>query len=326
MQDETISEGTRRAAATGADRRPILCVGALTCDLMLWTPTLPTTPGKHLATAAVTVAAGMAASAATAVARLGRPAALWASVGDDANGPFLVAEMAREGIDTRWIRTVPGCPSALAAILLAADGERIVVPHYAPALLAPPDGVPPIDRDRFAAVMVDVRWAPAAAMALDAARAAGLPAILDLDTGPADVLADLARRATHVAASASGAAILTGVDDPAAAAAQIAARTGATVVVTAGGDGVVLVAPGVVGPVPIPAFPVRAVDTNAAGDVFHGAFAVAVAEGMAAEAAARFAAAAAAIKCGRTGGRLGAPTRAEVDALLAGGGAGARPG
>jgi sulfofructose kinase len=56
--------------------------------------------------------------------------------------------------------------------------------------------VPPIDGGAFAAVMVDVRWPSAAAVALDAARLAGVPAILDLDTGPADVLADLARRAT----------------------------------------------------------------------------------------------------------------------------------
>jgi sulfofructose kinase len=300
-----------------ADRRPILCVGALTCDLMLWTPTLPTTPGKHIASSAVTVAAGMAASAATAVVRLGHPAALWASVGDDANGPFLVAEMAREGIDTRWIRTVAGCPSALAAILLAADGERIVVPHYPPALLAAPAHVPPIDREGFAAVMVDVRWPAAAAVALDAARAAGLPAILDLDTGPPAVLADLARRASLVAASASGARILTGLEDPAAAAVAIAERTGAVVVVTAGAGGTVVVDPRVAGTRRVPAFPVRPVDTNAAGDVFHGALAVSVAEGTDLSEAVRFASAAAAIKCGRPGGRLGAPGRAEVLAFLA---------
>lgn len=302
---------------TPPDRRPILCVGALTCDLMLWTPTLPVTAGKHLATSAVTVAAGMAASAATAVARLGHPVALWASVGDDANGPFLVGEMAREGIETRWIRTIPGCPSALAAILLASDGERIVVPHYAAGLLAPPDDIPPIDAGAFAAVLVDVRWPAAAALALDAARDAGVPAILDLDTGLPDALHDLVARATHVAASAAGAAIVTGASDPATAARLLADRTGATVVVTAGGDGIVLVTREGDGPVVVPAFPVRAVDTNAAGDVFHGAFAVAVAEGRTMTAAVRFAAAAAAIKCGRSGGRLGAPTRVEVETLLA---------
>jgi sulfofructose kinase len=59
------------------------------------------------------------------------------------------------------------------------------------------------------------------------------------------------------------------------------------------------------------------VDTLAAGDVFHGALAVALAEGQGARDALRFAAAAAALKCLRPGGVLGAPERQAVDALLA---------
>ncbi len=65
-------------------------------------------------------------------------------------------------------------------------------------------------------------------------------------------------------------------------------------------------------------FPVAAVDTLSAGDVFHGAYALAIAEGRGVAAAMRFAAAAAAVKVTRFGGRLGAPTRDEVSALLAG--------
>ena len=63
-------------------------------------------------------------------------------------------------------------------------------------------------------------------------------------------------------------------------------------------------------------FDVDAVDTNAAGDVFHGAFAVGLAESMPFADIIRFASAAAAIKCTRYGGRLGAPYRAEVEAFL----------
>jgi sulfofructose kinase len=69
----------------------------------------------------------------------------------------------------------------------------------------------------------------------------------------------------------------------------------------------------------MPAPAITAVDTLAAGDVWHGAFAVALGEGQDIEAGARFANAAAAIKCTRIGGRQGAPSRAEVEALLAAG-------
>jgi len=66
----------------------------------------------------------------------------------------------------------------------------------------------------------------------------------------------------------------------------------------------------------MPAFKVEAVDTLGAGDTFHGAFAIALVETGDTVAALRFAAAAAALKCTRFGGMMGAPTRAEVDAFL----------
>jgi sugar/nucleoside kinase (ribokinase family) len=65
-----------------------------------------------------------------------------------------------------------------------------------------------------------------------------------------------------------------------------------------------------------PAFPVHTVDTLGAGDVFHGAFALAITEKQGLLDALRFASAAAALKCTRFGGAFAAPQRAEVDELL----------
>jgi sulfofructose kinase len=65
-----------------------------------------------------------------------------------------------------------------------------------------------------------------------------------------------------------------------------------------------------------PAFPVHTVDTLGAGDVFHGAFALAITEGQALRQALRFASAAAALKCTRFGGAFAAPQRIEVEQLL----------
>jgi sugar/nucleoside kinase (ribokinase family) len=59
---------------------------------------------------------------------------------------------------------------------------------------------------------------------------------------------------------------------------------------------------------------IEAVDTLAAGDVWHGAFALALAEGESTAPAALFANRAAALKCLKPGGRSGAPTRAELAA------------
>ena len=66
-----------------------------------------------------------------------------------------------------------------------------------------------------------------------------------------------------------------------------------------------------------PVFAIEAVDTLGAGDVFHGAFTLALLEGRDEVGALRFAAAAAGLKCARIGGSAGAPKRSEVEALLA---------
>jgi sugar/nucleoside kinase (ribokinase family) len=66
------------------------------------------------------------------------------------------------------------------------------------------------------------------------------------------------------------------------------------------------------------AYAVRALDTTGAGDVFHGAYTLAIAEGSSVARAMRFAAAAAALKCARGDGGRGCPRRAEVESLLTG--------
>jgi ribokinase len=69
--------------------------------------------------------------------------------------------------------------------------------------------------------------------------------------------------------------------------------------------------------VAVPAYPVNAVDTTAAGDAFNGAFAVALARGNDALKAAQFATAASAISVTRHGAQPSMPTQAEVEAFLA---------
>ena len=146
-----------------------------------------------------------------------------------------------------------------------------------------------------------------------AARLRGLPVVLDAD-GPTPMDDELFRIATHVVFSSDGLRATTGLDDLAAALVRIAAVTKSFLAVTRGPldvlwwDGRALRNSAV--------FAVNAVDTLAAGDIFHGAFALALAEGKNEIAAMRFAAAAAGLKCTRIGGSAATPYRAEVDALL----------
>ena len=211
-------------------------------------------------------------------------------------------------------RRVPGARSGFSSIFMDRHGERMIVPYYDPELRSAPAALP--DLDDVALASVDVRWPDAALLALGAMHDRGLPTLVDLDTGPEDVLLKLFHNADMAIASADGARVLTGERDPLAAVRAMGRQHPGLVAVTTGEDGAFWRAPMDDRINHVRPRHIEAVDTLAAGDVFHGAFALRIAEGAAYSDAFEFAAAAAALKCTRFGGRLGAPTRAEVEALL----------
>jgi len=294
----------------------ILCLGMSALDAIYRVPVIPSTPTKVLASSYSECGGGMAANASVAAARLGGEVHYWGRLGDDALGSRILAQLVAEGVDVGAVRRLPGCISPSAAILVADDGERLVCAFNDPRL--DPDAAwLPLDRvGAFDAVLADVRWPPGAAAVLDAARRAGRPAVLDGDVGPVEVLHDLAGRATHVAYSEPGLASATGVAASGEALQRAARDTpdARVVGVTLGPEGFLWREAGREHRIRAPR--VTAIDTLAAGDVWHGAFTLALGEGMPTDGAVRFANSAAALKCTRAGGRLGAPLRAEVVAAL----------
>jgi ribokinase len=88
----------------------------------------------------------------------------------------------------------------------------------------------------------------------------------------------------------------------------------ANVIITLGAKGALISAPGCVKLVP--GFSVRPVDTTAAGDIFNGALAVAVGEGLELGEAVRFANAAAALSVTKLGAQPSAPTRSEIEHMI----------
>ncbi|NKL25019.1 sugar kinase [Rhizobium leguminosarum] len=297
--------------------RRVLCVGAAVMDTLFRVRTLPTGQGKILPYDMLQIAEGMASSAAFAVVRLGGDASLWGAVGNDAIGERIVADLSESGIDTSGMLRVEGARSAISTILVDDQGERLIVPFYDAGLHEAVKPVTRQDVSSFDAVLVDVRWPKLALRTLLAAREAGKPAILDGDVAGDGVIEMLAPAASHIVFSQPAAERLAG-------AAELVTVVGllkrkfehAFISVTAGENGSFWL-DDLTGDVFHLAAPkVRAVDTLAAGDIFHGAFALAVAEGLPIEETMRFSSMAAALKCQVFGGRIGAPTRAEVwDAL-----------
>ncbi len=291
----------------------VLCVGHAVQDYVFNLPQLPDRGEKYRATEFMTVGGGPAATAAVAIVRLGGSAVLVARVGDDPIATAIEAELQAYGVDCRHLRRLPGCNSSLSSVFVDDAGERMIVNHVDPRLPSATGWLDGVSLDGVAAVLADCRWPEGSAAMLDRARRAGLPAVLDADV-PVPTDTRLLECATHAAFSASGLAEVCRDSDPQRALRSIAGRLGCWCCVTLGADGVMYTDGARIEKQA--AFPVEVVDTLGAGDVWHGAFALALAEGSDEVTAIRAASAAAALKVQRRGGRVGAPTRAERDQFL----------
>ncbi|MCP5367685.1 MAG: ribokinase [Hyphomicrobiales bacterium] len=294
----------------------VVCVGIAVMDFIFAVDTLPEGQGRTFASALRETGGGPAATGAVAAARLGARTSLWARTGDDDLGGRIIADLDSLGVDTTHVRRVRGGRSSLSAVMVDGAGERAIVNYVDPGLDPDAAWLPLEDLARTQALLVHPRWAEGAAAALARAADLGLPAVLDADVAPESSAADAFALASHLLFSQDALAGFAGSADPLDGLRWARGRTANWVGVTAGGDGCYWLEDGTLRH--LPGFRVPVVDTLGAGDVFHGAFAVALGEGRPVADALRFAAAAAALKCGRFGGRAGIPDRAEVDRFLAG--------
>ena len=283
----------------------VLIAGMAVADFVFRVPVIPSRAEKYRAESLETVVGGPAANAAIAVARLGGRAVLVTRLGEDAIGDSVRDDLEAEGVACRIRRRGR---SAVSAAMIDAAGERQVVNFPGEALAEAPGT---LDDIAPAAVLVDVHWTEAVLAGLALARSRGVPGVVDAEAPATEtVLA----AASHVAFSRSGLSAFTGIGDKEEALSAAARRLDAWVCVTDGAAGVSHVAEN--GVKTYPAFPVHAVDTLGAGDVWHGAFALHLAEGADEVAAVRFANAAAALKCAGFGGGRASPDRAAVERLL----------
>lgn len=295
----------------------VLCTGIAVLDQVFRVEAFPRPEVKTQASEFRTINGGNAANAAVAISRLGARASFAGPLGGppgiDTVGDTFLALAARENIDCAACPRVDGVPSSISAICIDGRGERAIVnfrderlsdtrPDDAAALVAHAD-----------AVMADNRFPTYVREVCRAARARGIPTVLDADEPRLDSN-DLLTIASHVVFSAEGLRATAGNDNLGRALVDVSKRTTAFLAVTDGRNDVLWLDAGELRQ--FPAFAVDVVDTLGAGDTFHGAFALMLAEGADVRAATRFAAAAAALKCTRYGGILAAPTRAEVAAFL----------
>ncbi|MCG7782411.1 sugar kinase [Lelliottia amnigena] len=282
----------------------IACVGITVLDRIWYLADLPKEGGKYVANNYTEVGGGPAATAAVAAAKLGADVDFIGRVGDDDNGSRLLAELESLGVNTRFTRIFKGARSSQSAVLVDASGERIIANYPSPDLPEEADWLQDIDFSQWDVVLADVRWHDGAKQALTLARQQGVTTVLDADITPQDI-ADLVALSDHAAFSAPGLQRMTQIAEAESALKKAQTITNGHVYVTQGKDGCYWLEKGALSH--LPAFQIDVVDTTGAGDVFHGALAVRLAQNQPAQEAVRFASAVAALKCTRPGGRAGIP-------------------
>jgi ribokinase len=300
----------------------IVVVGSSNTDMIIKLARIPRPGETILGGEFVTAAGGKGANQAVGAARAGGDVTFIARVGQDVFGEQALAGFVRDGIHVDYVVRDKPSPSGVALIFVAQDGENsIAVASGANGRLAPADVKKAKAAFAGASVLVMQLETPLETVqaAAELASRAGVRVILN--PAPAQPLPDkLLQHVSILTPNESEAELLTGirVGSPAAAkkaAEQLRARGVETVIVTLGARGALVAA--AEGQQLVPGFEVRAVDTTAAGDIFNGALAVALAEGQLLPAAVRFANAAAAISVTRMGAQPSAPSRNEIERFLA---------
>jgi ribokinase len=299
----------------------IVVVGSSNTDMIIKLDRIPRPGETILGGEFVTAAGGKGANQAVAAARAGGQVTFVARVGQDMFGDQALAGFTADGIDVDLVFRDKSAPSGVALIFVAQDGENsIAVASGANAKLSTADVTKARAALRGASVLVMQLETPLDTVetAAELAVRAGVPVILN--PAPARRLpAKLLQRVSILTPNETEAELLTGIRvDSEATAARAAEKLRAkgvgTVIVTLGARGALVASAD--GHTLVPGFPVKPVDTTAAGDVFNGALAVALADGQPLAAAARFANAAAAISVTRLGAQPSAPHRKEIDRFL----------
>ena len=293
----------------------MLCAGIAVQDIVMRVENFPAPGAKVSASEFIITGGGCAANAAVAIARLGGRVAFAGPLGgaDDHVSSRILTDLAKEGIDCGGAVRVAVGTASVSLILLDATGEKTIATRRGVNL----GKVLPADAGKLVAdadaVLVDNRFPDFVTAVCRAAQARQIPIVIDLDQAT-KVDDPLLKLGSHVVSSAEALHGTTGVSDYGAGLQRLAEHVSGFLAITDGPNGVYWLDNGTLRH--MPAFKVKAIDSLGAGDAFHGAFTLALAEGRNLQEAMRIASATAALKCTHFGGASGAPIRSEVEEFL----------
>lgn len=307
-----------RLAVKAAPRYDVLGLGCVAIDDLLYVESYPPPDVKMPVLRCDRQCGGLTATALVAASRLGSTCAYAGVLGYDDLSIFGMERLAQERIDFTYLIRRNAARPVHSVIVVDRTHQTRTIFFDLNGVMGADVAWPAEDVIRSARVLfVDHFGMEGMIRAARIARGANIPVVADLEDQASPYFADLLGLIDHLILSHPFATSVTGESDPTAAAITLWTHERNTVVITCGVEGCwYLTASRHDVPQHQPAYPVNTVDTTGCGDVFHGAYASALARGLDASARIRFAAAAAALKATQPGGQAGIPTRPVVEAFL----------
>lgn len=294
----------------------IVVVGSLNMDLVVKTPRHPQVGETILGSEFRTYPGGKGANQAVAAAKLGSLVKMVGRVGNDPFADELLEAISIEKLDSTYVTRDPNEPTGVAFIAVDQDGQNsIIVAPGANASVSPEDVQAAESAFIGAAVLLIQLECPLPAIlrAIDLAKKHQLQVVLNPAPGQ-ELGFDILSKVDFLLPNQSELALISGEQELSRAIDNMRELAFGAMVVTMGGEGVLVV--DATSEIQIPALDVRVVDTTAAGDAFAGAFAVALTEGYGLFDAARWGIIAGAIAVTRAGAQPSLASRAEFNRLL----------
>ncbi|OZQ97905.1 ribokinase [Paenibacillus sp. VTT E-133291] len=299
----------------------IVVIGSINMDMVVRTSRAPNAGETLMGQVFALSPGGKGANQAVAAARLGAEVSMIGSIGKDTFGSEMLEIIKQEGIHIEHISMSETEATGVASIVIEEDGENriIVVPGANIDLFA--EDIQALEAVISQAEMIVMQLEMELAMsehAIAIAHRHGIPVILN--PAPARVLKDeMLGQVSYLTPNETEAGILTGMTvdslETAEQAARILLQKGVkNVIVTLGSKGALIV--NAEGAKSVPGFPVKAIDTVAAGDSFNGALAQQLVLGKTLEEAVSFANAVGALAVGKEGAIPSLPQLSEVEQFL----------
>lgn len=287
----------------------VLCIGVTSYDLVFTIDHHPRADEKSLANSFLSCGGGPAANAAVTVARLGLTAAFCGYLGTDIFGQLHFDELSAAHVDTQLV--IRGNEQApVSTVLVKPNGNRSLI-NYRSSKPLKKDTIDP-GKINPKVILFDGHEPDISMRFLEIAGNRAIPTILDAGSvnKGTQMLYD---KVDYLVCSEIFASELTKEREPEKALEKLSDHN-KNIVITLGKKGLLWKTQNDRNA--MPAFPVQAIDTTGAGDVFHGAFAGCIALKKDWIYTLKFSSAAAAVSCTRLGARTSIPTKEQVEAFL----------